>query len=71
MSGVDAKEGEVLCACFARMLPDERLAAHLLSAKASMDSADFEETTAFENLAMEALTVTFQLNAVFSAGVEE
>ena len=71
MSGVDAKEGEVLCACFARMLPDERLAAHLLSAKTSLDSLGFSETPAFEALAMEALTVTFQLNAVFSAGVED
>jgi hypothetical protein len=53
------------------MLPDERLAAHLLSAKTSVDSLGFSETPAFEALAMESLTVTFQLNAVFSAGVED
>ncbi|MDG2403714.1 MAG: hypothetical protein P8M25_01780 [Paracoccaceae bacterium] len=71
MSGVDTEEGEILCACFARMLPDERLAAHLLNAKTYVDSASFSETTAFEDLAMEALTLTFQLNAVFSSGLKE
>ena len=71
MQGVDPREAQLLCACFARMLPDEQLDLHLAQKSRFKGDLATNKTAAFEDLAVSALTMVFQLNAIVSAGVDD
>ena len=71
MQGVDPREAQLLCACFARMLPDEQVDLHLAQKARFKGDLETNKTAAFEALAVSALTLVFQLNAIVSAGVDD
>ena len=71
MHGLDLKEAELLTACFARILPDERLAKYLAPTNTLVETEEFFNSPVFEAIAIEAITLAFQLNAVFSAGIDD
>ena len=71
MQGVDPIEAQLLCTCFARMLPDEQIDLHLSQKEPRFkEDYDAQKEAAFEALAVSALTLVFQLNAIISAGLE-
>jgi hypothetical protein len=53
------------------MLPDEQVDLHLAQKARFKGDLETNKTAAFEALAVSALTLVFQLNAIVSAGVED
>ena len=71
MQGVVPREAQLLCTCFARMLPDEQLDLHLAKNAGFTNDREAYKNAAFEALALSAFTLVFQLNAIVSAGVDD